>query len=100
MISTMTRAQRPVMTERDIVERLHGLCLLADRLRAPSHRHNQEDYVADRDELRDHARRFYRDLTGHWPAHEAGSQPVRRATLPVPAAVLRHRERTKASRTA
>ena len=43
MISTMTRAQRPVMTERDIVERLHGLCLLADRLRAPSHRHNQED---------------------------------------------------------
>ena len=28
MISTMTRAQRPVMTERDIVERLHGLCLL------------------------------------------------------------------------
>ncbi|MCJ2086965.1 hypothetical protein MKK88_13335 [Methylobacterium sp. E-005] len=83
------------MTERDIVERLHGLCLLADRLRAPSHRHTQEDYVADRDEFRDHARRFYRDLTGNWPDHEAGSPPARRAQLPVPAAVLRHRERVR-----
>ncbi|MBP2494688.1 outer membrane protein TolC [Methylobacterium sp. PvP062] len=89
------------MTERDIVERLHGLCLLADRLRAPGHRHTPEDYVADRDEIRDHARRFYRDLTGSWPGHEAGSSgPERRPHPPVPAAVLRHRERTKAARAA
>lgn len=89
------------MTERDIVERLHGLCLLADRLRAPGHRHTPEDYVADRDEIRDHARRFYRDLTGSWPGHEAGScGPERRPRPPVPAAVLRHRERTKAARAA
>lgn len=85
------------MTERDIVERLHGLCLLADRLRAPSHRHTQEDFVADRDELRHHARRFYKDLTGSWPAHEAGPQPVRRTPPPVPAAVLRHRERMRST---
>lgn len=90
------------MTERDIVERLHGLCLLADRLRAPGHRHTPEDYVADRDEIRDHARRFYRDLTGSWPGHEAGGAagPERRPRPPVPAAVLRHRERTKAARAA
>lgn len=83
------------MTERDIVERLHGLCLLADRLRAPGHRHTPEDYVADRDEIRDHARRFYRDLTGNWPGHEVGPPPARRVQLPIPAAVLRHRERTR-----
>lgn len=84
------------MTERDIVERLHGLCLLADRLRAPSHRHTQEDYVADRDEIRDHARRFYRDLTGSWPGHEPG--PARRVRPTDPTAVLRHRERTRTAR--
>lgn len=89
------------MTEREIVERLHGLCLLADRLRAPGHRHTPEDYVADRDEIRDHVRRFYKDLTGSWPGHEAGtSGPERRPRPPVPAAVLRHRERTKAARAA
>jgi outer membrane protein TolC len=86
------------VTERDIVERLHGLCLLADRLRAPSHRHTPEDYVAERDELRDHARRFYRDLTGSWPGHEAGaSGQERRPRPPVPAAVLRHRERVRSA---
>ena len=89
------------MTERDIVERLHGLCLLADRLRAPSHRHTAEDYVADRDEIRDHVRRLYRDLTGTWPGHEADTAgPERRPRPPVPTAVLRHRERTKAARAA
>ena len=89
------------MTERDIVQRLHGLCLLADRLRAPSHRHTQEDYVADRDEIRDRVRRFYRDLTGNWPGHEADAGgPERRARPPVPTAVLRHRERTRIARAA
>jgi len=84
------------VTERDIVERLHGLCL-----RAPSHRHTQEDYVADRDELRDHARRFYKELTGNWPGHEAGaSGPERRPRPAVPTAILRHRERVRAAKMA
>ena len=89
------------MTERDLAQRLHGLCLLADKLRAPGHRHTAEDYVADRDEIRDQARRLYRDLTGAWPDHEAGATgPERRPRPPVPAAVLRHRERVRAARTA
>ncbi|MCJ2102432.1 hypothetical protein [Methylobacterium sp. E-046] len=87
------------MTERQLIERLHGLCLLADRLRAPSHRHTPEAYVADRDEIRDHARRLYKDLTGSWPGHEADQAgPARHVRPPDPTALLRHRERTRAAR--
>ncbi|MDH2313125.1 hypothetical protein [Methylobacterium brachiatum] len=87
------------MTERDIVQRLHALCLMADRHRAPSHRHTAEDFVAQRDEIRDGLRRCYRELTGNWPGHEADAAgPERRQRPPVPTAILRHRERTKAAR--
>lgn len=87
------------MTERDIAERLRQLCNKADRLKMPSHRHSAESFMVDRDEIRDGLRRFYRELTGHWPDQEA-SGPPRRAPAPIPAAVLRHRERTKAIRAA
>lgn len=83
------------MTERQLIERLHGLCLMADRLRAPGHRHTPESYVADRDEIRDHVRRLYRDLTGNWPGPQADAAPQRRAQLPIPTAVLRQRERVR-----
>ena len=82
------------MTEREIAERLRQLCTKADRLKMPSHRHSAESFMVDRDEIRDGLRRFYRELTGHWPDQEA-SGPLRRAPLPVPAAVLRHRERLR-----
>ena len=89
------------MNAREIAERLHALCLMADRHRAPTHRHTAEDYVAQRDEIRDGLRRCYRDLTGTWPGHEAGTAgPAPRTTPPVPTAVLRHRERVRAARSA
>ena len=90
------RAQRPVMTERDIAERLRQLCSLADRLKMPSHRHSAESFMIDRDEIRDGLRRFHRELTGRWPDQDAGGPP-RRAPVQVPTAVLRHRERTRAA---
>ncbi len=88
------------MTEREIADRLLGVCRLADRLRPPGHRHTAEDYVAERDEIRDQARRLYKDITGSWPSHDASGGPARRAAPPIPAAVLRHRERVKAERAA
>ena len=82
------------MTERELAERLHRLCCMADRLRAPGHRHTAESYVIDRDEIRDGLRRFYRDLTGHWPSAEAADPaPATRPMLPTPSAILRHRAR-------
>lgn len=84
------------MTEREIAERLRLLCGQADRLKMPSHRHTAESFMVDRDEIRDGLRRFYRELTGRWPDQEA-SGPPRRAQLPVPAAVLRHRERVRSA---
>ncbi|MCJ2092263.1 MULTISPECIES: hypothetical protein [unclassified Methylobacterium] len=84
------------MTEREIAERLRLLCGQADRLKMPSHRHTAESFMEDRDEIRDGLRRFYRELTGHWPDQEGGGPP-RRAPAPVPAAVLRHRERLRAT---
>jgi len=85
------------VTEREIADRLLGVCRLADRLRPPGHRNTAEDYVAERDEIRDQARRLYKDITGTWPSHDAGGPP-HRAAPQVPAAVLRHRERVKSGR--
>ena len=85
------------MTEREIAERLRLLCGQADRLKMPSHRHTAESFMEDRDEIRDGLRRFYRELTGHWPDQDTGGPP-RRVAPPVPAAVLRHRERIKLAR--
>ncbi|MGU3667984.1 hypothetical protein ACLBX9_27675 [Methylobacterium sp. A49B] len=84
------------MTEREIAERLRLLCTQADRLKMPSHRHSAESFMVDRDEIRDGLRRFYRELTGHWPGQEP-SGPPRRAPAPIPAAVLRHRERVRSA---
>ena len=79
------------MTERELAERLHRLCCMADRLRAPGHRHTAESYVIDRDEIRDGLRRLYRDQTGHWPSPEGTDPaPAPRAALPIPSAILRH----------
>ena len=102
MIPTMTPApSAPSMTEREIERRLHGLCPLADRPRAPGYRHTPEAYVVDRDEICDSARRLCRALTVSWPKHEVGAVgPERRPRPTVPAAVLRHRERIRTARSA
>ena len=86
------------MTEREIADRLHSLCLLADRLRPPGFRHTAEDYAAERDEIRDKARRLYKDVTGSWPEHGSSGGPERRARPPIPAAVFRHRDRVRAAK--
>ncbi len=84
------------MTEQDLAQRLHALCQMADRHRAPSHRHTAEDYLAQRDEIRDGLRRCYHALTGCWPGHEGSAAgPERRPRPAVPTAVLRHRERIR-----
>lgn len=87
------------MTSHDIEERLLGLCLLADRYRQPGHRRTAETCMADFGEIRDQVRTLYRDLTGSWPRHAGDGEaaPVRRPKLPVPSAILRDRERRRAS---
>jgi hypothetical protein len=88
------------MTEREIADRLLAICSSADRMRPPSHRHSAEDYVAERDEIRDRARRLYKDLTGSWPSNGVSHGPERRPRPPAPAAVLRHQERLRAAKPA
>lgn len=85
------------VTDRDIERRLHGLCLLADRYRQPGPRRTTETCMIEFEAIRDGARRLYRDLTGSWPHHDDGGNgpPVRAAGLPVPSALLRHRERSR-----
>ena len=87
------------MTEQQLTDRVLELCRSADRLRMPDHRHTAESFLAERDDHRDGVRRLYRDLTGAWP-DQGDAGPPRRAKLPVPAAILRHRERVRAARTA
>lgn len=87
------------MTEQQLAERVLELCRSADRLRMPDHRHTAESFLADRDHHRDGVRRLYRDLTGAWP-DQGDAGPPRRVKPPVPAAVLRHRARLQAARTA
>ena len=85
------------MTERELAQRLHDLCLMADRFRMPDHRRTVEACMAERDEIRNGLRRCYRDLTGSWPAHHgetaATAGPPRRPKLPMPSALARHRAR-------
>lgn len=87
------------MTEPELAKRLHELCGLGDRLRAPDHRHTVEAFLISRDELRNGLRRLFRDVTGAWPTAElVGAAPPRRPAPIVPAAVLRNRERQQRAR--
>ncbi|WP_375455742.1 hypothetical protein [uncultured Methylobacterium sp.] len=87
------------MTSQDIERRLHGLCLLADRYRQPGPRRTTETCMIEFEEIRDTARRLYRELTGSWPRHAGDGEapPARRPTPAAPSAVLRDRERRRAS---
>ena len=77
------------MTEREVAERVGELQRLVDRLHMPDHRFTAEMFLMARDELRTAVRRLDRDLGGRG-----------RQRLPQPTAVLRHRERIHAAKTA
>lgn len=65
------------MTDRETAERVHGLALLADKLRLPGHRRTAEQCMEEQDEIRAGLRRLYRDLTGReMPRKERGSHVV------------------------
>ena len=85
------------MTSQDIEERLLGLCQAADRYRLPGHRRTAETCMADFGEIRDQARKLYRDLTGSWPRHAGDGEapPARRPQLPIPSALHRDQERRR-----
>lgn len=85
------------MTSQDIEKRLLGLCQLADRYRLPGHRRTAETCMAEFGEIRDQARRLYRDMTGSWPRHagDGAPPPTRRQKLPIPSAMIRDQERRR-----
>ncbi|MCJ2104711.1 hypothetical protein MKK70_04830 [Methylobacterium sp. E-041] len=87
------------MTSQDIEKRLLGLCQATDRYRLPDHRRTAETCLAEFGEIRDQARRLYRNITGSWPRHagDGGAAPARRPKLPIPSAIHRDQERRRAS---
>ncbi|TXN67262.1 hypothetical protein [Methylobacterium sp. WL6] len=87
------------MTSQDIEKRLLGLCQLADRYRQPGPRRTTETCMAEFGEIRDSARRLYRELTGSWPRHDGDGEapPVRRPKLPIPSAMIRDQARRRAN---